>query len=253
MNLKNDFTLDDLNRSFRLLVKTYHPDKNPEHQDWAHEKMVVLNNSYKLLLEYRSNHPLDTLRSHEPEEEKTDPAFPYYFSEAIQLFLSGLCLYFEYGLDNPLLRKEGTRRFRFREAVKIIFKSIEIILEIKKMDLSKENRQPFEATMRLILLFYQDLKNEHPMEKQDSFERQLIANNKLLSQLMRSALLPDNGRRIIITRDNLYLCYMTYIKLVKSEPGELRKKTIMMKVSLLDSLMNFIEAKNSGALTPFFD
>jgi len=254
MRLKSDYSLEDLNRSFRSLVKTYHPDKNPDNQDWAHEKMVLLNNCYKLLLEYRSENPLFVQMPQTTQATIiTDPAFPYYFSESIQLFLSSLCLYFEYGLENPLLRKEGPRRFRFRECMKTLFKSIELIMEIKKMKLSEETRKALESVTGFILLFYQDLKKETHFENLGSLERELNTNNKLLSRLIQSSFLPDRSNRQIITRDNFYLCYMTYMKLLKNTSKELQKKDIMLKISLIDALMNFIEIKNSGKISEYFD
>lgn len=258
MKLKSDFSLEELNRSFRELVKTYHPDKNPDNQDWAHEKMVLLNESYKLLIEYRSKNPVISTESIPLEnvftqEAPTDPAFPYYFSEAIQLFLSGICLFYEYGLDNPHLRKEGTRRFRYREAIKTIFKSIELIMEIRKMELNDETRQYFEVVMRFILLFYQDIKKDSTFNQQGSFERQVVGNNKLLFRLIHAALFPNRTNSQFFSKDNLYLCYMTYMKLIKMAIQEDQNKEILLKVSILDALLNFIEVKNSGQLSDFFD
>jgi hypothetical protein len=239
------------------MVKTYHPDKNPDNQDWAHEKMVILNNCYKVLLEYRSQNP-DIEGIAQPESPRistnvTDPAFPYYFSESIQLFLSSICIYFEYGLDNYLLRKDGPRRFRFRECLKTLFKSIELIMEIKKMDLDDESRLKFESVMKFLLLFYQDLKKETHAEYQGAFEREFNNNNKLLSKLIQAAFLPDRSNRQIVSRDNFYLCYMTYMKLMNGSVRENQKKDVLLKISLLDALMDFIETRNSGSLSDYFD
>lgn len=49
--LSTGCSLDEINKSFKVLAKKYHPDANPGNEKWATEKMTVVNQAYQTILE----------------------------------------------------------------------------------------------------------------------------------------------------------------------------------------------------------
>ena len=79
--------VEELNGTFRDLVKKYHPDKVREHPEWAHERMAEINTAYETLVEWLASpevadpeKPVDeshrTPAANEPESEDED--HPYH-------------------------------------------------------------------------------------------------------------------------------------------------------------------------------
>ena len=254
-DLSETYTLNDLNSRFKVLVKKFHPDKNMENQDWSHQMMIELNECYQILL---NNYEILSRRIEEqddenvPQDNETDPSFPYFFNQALELFFNGCCLFYEYGLENPHLRTEGVRRFRFRESVRIIQKSIEFILKINELILSPEDSYIFDNVKKFILLFYNDIKKK-PVQI-TSLQLNLAFDNssKLLAQLIKSSLAPDwdKSRKKLPkpTHEMLYYCYISLFNLMKKTNSEKDKNEIMFKISLLDSYISFLEITKKGLL-----
>jgi hypothetical protein len=117
LGLSEDSTLSDLNYSFRRLAKQYHPDSNPGREKWAHGKMTRLNLAYEVALEY--------IASCKEKEEKTaferlKRSFLVEFNHAMNQVLDGVYIFYQYGLENPHMRKGGVRRLRYRDSIKAL-------------------------------------------------------------------------------------------------------------------------------------
>lgn len=53
LELKETATDDEVARAYKVLARKYHPDKNPQRMQWAHEMMTSLNNSYAAIMVHR--------------------------------------------------------------------------------------------------------------------------------------------------------------------------------------------------------
>jgi len=122
LGLERTSTTADLNSSFRKRAKQFHPDFNPGREKWAHQRMTELNLAYEKALEYYTSLTAG-------EESFTRPArdvsYVVKFNRAFNLVLDAVYLYYQYGLENVHLRKQGVRKFRYRDAVKNMNSAIE--------------------------------------------------------------------------------------------------------------------------------
>lgn len=131
-HLRTRVSIDELKTRFRALVKKYHPDKLKDYPIWADERIKEINEAYEILSQWVSQPPeSETPKVNEENHGKEDVSdskkWEYsptltneaseMFYKSFYLFLEGLGVYFEYGLENPLYRKEGVRRFRYRKAL----------------------------------------------------------------------------------------------------------------------------------------
>ena len=143
--LKENFSKNDLQKSYKKLVKKYHPDSNPENQDWSHKKMTEINLAYELCCKHLEGNSESNQGQNENYTEKTDKtekhkAKTHFYSRKKQdkretselsviftkkiascstKFSDAVELFFEYGLENRKLRYEGVRRFRYRECLRL--------------------------------------------------------------------------------------------------------------------------------------
>ena len=123
LGLAGDSTLNDLNYSFRKLAKQYHPDSNPRREEWAHQKMIRLNLAYEVALEYiasckekSSSAPEGGMSAHESLRR----SFLVEFNRAMNQVLDGVYMFYQYGLENPHMRRSGVRRLRYRDSIKAL-------------------------------------------------------------------------------------------------------------------------------------
>ncbi len=129
-----------LNLHFRKLVKRYHPDFNQDRLRWAHKMMTTLNNAYEISKKFYEEQRVKP----EPQKEQTEPAaegragntFSETFTLGFDFILEGIYIYYQYGLENIFLRKEGSRRLRYRGSVQRIRTGINLINTIPESDLS---------------------------------------------------------------------------------------------------------------------
>jgi hypothetical protein len=125
LGLKKESTLRELNYSFRQLAKRYHPDFNSGREEWANSMMTQINLAYEVALDYLAQLK-EGRRTGEPEDiEPLDRSFLTEFNRAMNQVLDGVYMFYQYGLENVHMRKEGVRRQRYRDSVRVIQKGIE--------------------------------------------------------------------------------------------------------------------------------
>lgn len=122
--------ISDLNVSFRRLVKKYHPDYNAERADWSHAQMIKLNQAYQLARAAL----LSTAKPRGPGEhnrerlrEKLQQRYRRVnevFAEEYEAVEEAVFDYYQHGLHNLHLRKEGNRSLRFRSVYRRLSKSV---------------------------------------------------------------------------------------------------------------------------------
>lgn len=187
LELSEDATVEDVDLSFRRLLKIYHPDRNSERTAWSHEKTVELNAAHVIALEYLRNgknaamfdegsaaegangfgappkgyaadDPLYAARSDNPE---VDPQY----SVALQLQLASeydrlldqLFAFYSFGLENVHRRTEGSFRYRYRT----IFKNLKNVLvrfqELRTCTGSRIQRHQIHVVHAFAAAFYENL------------------------------------------------------------------------------------------------
>jgi hypothetical protein len=124
LGLKGSSSTADLNSSFRKRAKHFHPDFNPGREKWAHQRMIELNLAYEKALEYFTSLTAGDESFTKPPH---DVSFIVKFNRAFNLVLDAVYLYYQYGLENVHLRKEGVRKFRYRDAVKSMKAAIDAL------------------------------------------------------------------------------------------------------------------------------
>jgi hypothetical protein len=124
LGLKSSSSTADLNSSFRKRAKQFHPDFNPGREQWAHQRMIELNLAYEKALEYFTSLTADAEPFAEPSR---DVSFIVKFNRAFNLVLDAVYLYYQYGLENVHLRRQGVRKFRYRDAVKNMKSAIDLL------------------------------------------------------------------------------------------------------------------------------
>jgi len=140
LNLHPDASREDLLRSYRRLVKKYHPDHNTDRAAWSHIMMTRLGHAYDTARAYieaggAAAHGGVKVRYRPPvwetqeEEEYSNPEFEAHFREGMDTVLNGMYIYYQYGLENVYLRQEGVRRFKYRAALKGVRNGIDALRE----------------------------------------------------------------------------------------------------------------------------
>ncbi|MFW6139117.1 MAG: DnaJ domain-containing protein [Spirochaetota bacterium] len=122
LELDHNYTLKDLNLSFRRLAKRYHPDSNRGKESWAHRMMTQLNQAYEMAALHLTSSARQARIS---VQEKYRRVFQGRFNQAMNHILQGIYTYYQYGLENVHLRKEGIRRIRYRDSLKHLCRGIE--------------------------------------------------------------------------------------------------------------------------------
>ncbi len=258
--------MEELNTLFRALVKKYHPDKVRDYPEWAHERMAEINIAYELLAQ-----KITELATPEPkpatEPTQTDENENFedignvqvkplsaeesqVFYSIFNEFLDGLGLYYQYGLENPSYRNEGVRRFRFREALRMIIRSRD------KLDLCKKTyRNPaITAASRFSRLTVADIDqgmlqfSSEPHFKK--YDRRLFNARRTFDKAVKVVLFPElvPGHQASQYYSGIYSCYPEFIIYLNTVDGELRRKAGILQAARYDAFMSLVQLRNSGVL-----
>ncbi len=150
LGLSPSISTEALNSTFRKLAKKYHPDFNQGKEKWAHGKMTQLNLAYETALKFLTSQG----EVKESGKKTYDVPFSARFNQAVQMVLGGILIYYQYGLENVHLRKEGSRRFRYRESLRQLERGITHLEALKPsalLDMQRENLELFINFSRAFL------------------------------------------------------------------------------------------------------
>jgi len=142
-------SVTELNTSYRKLAKVYHPDFNQGNESWAHSRMTELNLAYESALEFlTSSGKPALLKARVAQGVKTpgEKGIRNRFNAAVTLMLDAIYKYYQYSLENVMLRREGVRRFRYGECIKDLKQGIDF-LEL----LQRQMQVPSERENLIIL------------------------------------------------------------------------------------------------------
>ncbi|MCG8452165.1 MAG: J domain-containing protein [Spirochaetales bacterium] len=263
-------TEDELNLRFRSLVKKYHPDKLRKHPEWAHERMSEINGAYEILLDWvqappppsieipldEGDEPLKTSQPTpraEHSQESPPPLTPpppvelELFQACWRMFMEGLGLYFQYGLENPEYRHEGIRRFRFREAYRTIEKAR---LAIKEL----EDGHPILASgARFIRLSQADIllgETTFPPPR-SPFDRRFRNARRRFDEGVKDVFFPELFPSHLQGRASAGLgtCYAEFVLFLTVAEDAERKKAAILTTSRYDALLELLNYQHDGRVT----
>lgn len=163
LGLTETSSMKELVSVFRKLVKKYHPDLNQDKPEWSNRKMLFLNEAYNSAFEYLSK-PLSEREIKYSEENESEPdptvrnlSFNTGVAQAMRYLHDGIGMYYQYGLDNIVLRREGTRRSRYRSSIRRIKKSFSILQPVAELHLNKNELDQLEIIVSFIRYFYKSI------------------------------------------------------------------------------------------------
>jgi DnaJ domain len=192
MGLTESSSLHDLTSSFRKLVKKFHPDLNQDKPEWSNRQMLFLNEAYNSAYEFLSQSPTKQ-ENPETEEKKASNvqnlSFEKAVPQAMKYLHDGIGLYYQYGLDNIVLRREGTRRSRFRSSIRRIKKGFSILQPIAELHLNKSEFDQMEIIVNFIRYFYKSIHIESiRAANSSSYEMKAYRHYTLGSKLVDSVI-----------------------------------------------------------------
>jgi hypothetical protein len=265
--LEGRVPMENLNSSFRDLVKKYHPDKVLGYPEWAHERMAEINDAYETLASWLSIPPVQEVKK-DPEHKTDQTAYATpeniyrteipplsakmekSFYPGFNYFLDGLGIYYQYGLDNPAYRAEGVRRFRYREAFRNVEKGRDE-LEL----LSREYEHPvIIAAARFARLTLAEIDLGEPVFPDRmtyrQFDDKLRSARRSFDDAVKEILFPELIPQHLRGRATagIYACYTAFVLyLTVFNEGERRKTGILM-TARYDAFMDLMGLRNDGLL-----
>ena len=151
LGLRKESTLQELNYSFRQLAKRYHPDFNSGREEWANSMMTQVNLAYEVALDYLAQFKEHSTTGGQDDVEPLAGTFLMEFNRAMNQVLDGVYMFYQYGLENVHMRKEGVRRLRYRDSLRVIQKGIERLEGLNKEDLSQSRLMVFRDFSKAFL------------------------------------------------------------------------------------------------------
>ena len=171
-------TDEEVARSFKRLALQYHPDRNPNRPEWAHEAMTRLNIAYSSVMSYRfttyeepapeikkQQEPTRTARPAEkpaPAPKQPSRQVQEYENERLtQIFVHHreiakdyLYRFYQYGLQNLPRREQTSNQGTYRQIVLNLRKAYHGISALSKLTKNTELLEHFSIFTRMIFDFY---------------------------------------------------------------------------------------------------
>ncbi|OQX29229.1 MAG: hypothetical protein B0D92_04835 [Spirochaeta sp. LUC14_002_19_P3] len=257
--------MGELSGIFRNLVKKYHPDKVQDYPEWAHQRMTEINEAYELLARKITESVPQNHRQSQPKAESDDAIYdngplsrvtPFgsdvsgVFYPAFNTFLDGLGLYYQYGLENPAYRQEGVRRFRYREAMRLIISGRDTLIEYK----SRFGHPVVDAASRYARLTVADIDLGTVPVSMDpryyKYDKRMMKARKAFDESVKVIFFPEFIPNHLRSRysSGLYSCYSEFIfYLTVFDKGE-RQKLGILQTARYDALITLIQLRNAELL-----
>ncbi|MBI9096900.1 MAG: J domain-containing protein [Spirochaetaceae bacterium] len=202
LGLTEESSLKDLTSIFRKLVKKYHPDLNQDKQEWSNRQMLYINDAYNSAYEFLSQPQIEIdVPTIEEEKKQRDYSvgnisFEEGTAQAMKYLHEGICLYYQYGLENIALRQEGTRRTRYRSSIRRIKKSFALLQPIAELHLSKQELDQLEIIVNFIRYFYKSIHIKSiRAEENSSYEmkafRHYVCGSKLVDSVLKEVMFKE--------------------------------------------------------------
>ncbi len=259
LGLTESSTLRDLTASFRRLVKKFHPDLNQDKLEWSNRQMLFLNKAYDSAHEYLSQPENVRLKpvEEEPAPSQRSSIKNISFEKAIPLsmeyLLDGMGLYYQYGLDNIVLRREGTRRSRFRSSIRRIKKSFSILQPIAELHLNRSEFDQLEIIVNFIRHFYKSIHMEIiRAENSSTYEmkafRHFTLGSKLVDTVIKEVMFKEFVESYKLGRltENIKLAEAELNSVIVDYPDAICLSDSTIKKELLLSFLDMTNLNEQG-------
>jgi hypothetical protein len=211
LNVNESASLEDVNTSFRKLIKIHHPDIHENDTSISHEITTRLNEAYAVLLRYFSS---STLK--EPINSTLQPRSPFLKSaeKILDSLLQGIFIYYQYGLENIYQRGDGIHRLKYKLSLKIVNNASHQLHAISKKNLNiVENKiitqsQLFSELFYKAMLISEGITPSHSPYERKAFKHYANAS-VYLDRVIKNTFFSDLGEHTN-NRDHgkdLGLCY----------------------------------------------
>ncbi len=261
--------MEQLNTSFRELVKKYHPDKVREHPEWAHERMSEINAAYERLTNWIADPETEqSARFTNNSASHTHPSFDEEFLRRetpplssrgkdlfyplFHTFMDGLIIYYQYGLEKANYKEEGVRRFRYREAIRHVEKALGGLDAIAR----QTPHAAFKASARFARLTLADMNMGSPVfppgpPKTASMDARFRQARKDLDMVMKEIFFPEMVPQHLHGRSSalLYSSYAEFVLYLTAFTAGERQKAAILQVARYDALMDMLELRSEGIIT----
>lgn len=266
----SSFSEEDLTKRYKELVKKYHPDRNQDISKWCHSRMTEIQDAYSNLQEWLKENSYswdeedENENSHKPtetyersyEEVNSDKRFTEGFSKAVRVMQSALFTYYQYGLNNRKIRKEGSLRYQFHSIERYFDKSLELLHEIARFKKNELDNHRYIVFYKGVDIIIEDIYDERlrPIRFQNDHEKQAY---RLFE---KSAQLIDNGIKEILFPDllesrergksyhNVSAAAQNLTYLLNSYQRSTWGDRILSKLTLLDSFLDIIDLRDEGLI-----
>ena len=252
LHLRADSTITELETSFRTLIKVYHPDKNQHRTEWSHQMTVKLNEAYDLihcLIEERAKKEQEKT-AETSKARRADPQavrnFKAAFAEAKHEALQGIFLYYNYGLQNVHLRKEGVLHYKYRSALHHLRKGIDGISPILSQAPSEKAKNYLVLYRLFCESFFQNMKLAKIHSAGDPLELKAYQHYRnganLLDAVIKSKFLPRDFSDVMITTKSLaiseheFMVVLTHFKTSTWVQEAISKLTLIELIYRLEKI-----------------
>lgn len=195
LGLAHDCSRDGLNESFRRLAKKYHPDSNRGSESWAHRMMTELNLAYETVLTF-----LDGAGggrgAGSPAAAMRPSGFQVRFSRSVTRVLDGVYTYYQYGLENVRLRRDGVRTFRYRDTLRYLREGLANLKKLEGFASSDAGAVRLQVFTDFTEIFIQNaLIDRHVAASPSAYEsrayRHYLSGGESLDYAIKDALFGD--------------------------------------------------------------
>ncbi|HOV38433.1 MAG TPA: J domain-containing protein [Spirochaetales bacterium] len=249
LRLSFPITLNDLDTTYRKLIKYYHPDRNQDRLEWSHRMTLLLNEAYTLIRTELSETVV-------LEQQPSPPSYPSIEKELKTAWAAvegGIHLYYTFGLENIPIRKEGPFHLKYMLAQKQVKQGKAILDHLKPVSISPEDRnrvtllinfcEAFLANMRIEKFFIADGSINHKAYKH------YYNGSQLLDTFLRKVLFPEDFPRLVLPPKCSALCEQEFFTVLSYYQNSTWVGEATIKIALLQSFTNLVNYR-MGKDTP---
>ncbi|MGI9256705.1 MAG: J domain-containing protein [Salinispira sp.] len=155
-------TYDEVNASYRRLLKEYHPDKNRERSEWSHRMTIRLTEAFKAVSAHLRKKP-EKIISDKPTEPNSGYGL-YSLSMQARIatlydsLLEHLYKYYSEGMHNLYLREEGTLRQHYKLTLRRMEQTIHDLRGAQKWQGSAHQHHQAKIITDFAISFYENMR-----------------------------------------------------------------------------------------------
>lgn len=246
LNISEAATAEEVNASYRRLLKEYHPDRNKERTEWSHQMTVRLTEAFTAVSLYLQNKPEII------ETTKTEPDSGY--SLAMQariaslydLLLEHLHNYYNKGMNNLYLREEGVLRHHFKATLYRLEQTISRLRHAQEWPGSAVQHHQAGVITNFATTFYENMlikpKEQELLSNIDlKAEKLYYAGTSALDTSIKRGVLALENTNGLICPGNRYKAEKNFMLLLANYSESSYIPETLIKLSLLKSLSALCE------------